>query len=95
MMGKRYRKPRAYLRQYYNGHFMLERTKSWVARDAFGNYVASASTRKACEEQCRRMGYCPERDTISLPRSSILKKLQETPTPHKASGPSKGKEQER
>lgn len=94
-MGKRYRKPRAYLEQYYNGHFMLERTKSWVAKDAFGNYVASAGTRKECEEQCRRMGYCPESDAVSLSKSSVLKKLQGTPTPQKAPDPAKAKEQER
>lgn len=74
---------------------MLERTKSWVARDTFGNYVASARTRKQCEEQCRHMGYCPEMDTVSLSESSVLKKLKETPVSHKTSGISKGKEQER
>lgn len=94
-MGKRYRKPRVHLEQVYNGHFMLEPLKSWVARDDFGNYVTSARRRKDCEALCRQMGYCPERDTVSRPKASILKKLQEPPAPSKASGPSRGKEQER
>lgn len=59
-MERHYRKPRAYLKQYYNGYFMLERCKEWRAEDSFGNYVASARTRKECEEKCRRLGYCPE-----------------------------------
>ena len=94
-MGKRYRKPRVHLEQVFNGHFMLEPLKSWVARDDFGNYVTSARRRKDCEAMCRQMGYCPERDTVSRPKASILKKLQEAPPPSKASGSSKGKEQER
>ena len=94
-MGKRYRKPRVHLEQVLNGHFMLEPLKSWVARDDFGNYVTSARRRKDCEALCRQMGYCPERDTVSRPKASILKKLQEAPPPSKASGSSKGKEQER
>ena len=73
---------------------MLERTKSWVARDDFGNYVASARTRKECEAECRRLGYCPERDAVSLPKPSVLKKLQEATVSPKVSGPSRGKEQE-
>ena len=94
-MEKRYRKPRVHLEQVFNGHFMLEPLKSWVARDDFGNYVTSARRRKDCEALCRQMGYCPERDTVSRPKASILKKLQEAPPPSKASGSSKGKEQER
>ena len=94
-MGKRYRKPRVHLEQVFNGHFMLEPLKSWVARDDFGNYVTSARRRKDCEALCRQMGYCPERDTVARPKASILKKLQEAPPPSKASGSSKGKEQER
>ena len=94
-MGKRHRKPRVHLEQVFNGHFMLEPLKSWVARDDFGNYVTSARRRKDCEALCRQMGYCPERDTVSRPKASILKKLQEAPPPSKASGSSKGKEQER
>ena len=94
-MGKRYRKPRVHVEQVFNGHFMLEPLKSWVARDDFGNYVTSARRRKDCEALCRQMGYCPERDTVSRPKASILKKLQEAPPPSKASGSSKGKEQER
>lgn len=91
-MGRYYRKPRAYLEQVYNGHFMLERTKTWIAKDAFGNYVTSASTRKDCEALCRCMGYCPEKDTV---RASVLEKLREETAPPKASGPSKHRESER
>lgn len=94
-MGKRYRKPRVHLEQVYNGHFMLEPLKSWVARDDFGNYVTSARRKKDCEALCRQMGYRPERDTVSRPKPSVLKKLQEANVPPKASGPSKGREQER
>lgn len=94
-MGKRYRKPRVHLEQVFNGHFMLEPTKSWVARDDFGNYVTSAKRRKECEALCRQMGYCPERDAVSRPKGSILKKLQEADAPPKASGPSKRREPER
>ena len=93
-MRKRYRKPRVHLEQCYNGYFMLERTKSWVARDDFGNYVTSARTRKECEDKCRRLGYCPERDVVSLPKPSVLKKLQETTVSSKVSSPSRDKEQE-
>ena len=93
-MRKRYSKPRVHLEQYYNGYFMLERTKSWVAKDDFGNYVTSARTRKECEAECRRLGYCPERDVVSLAKPSVLKKLQEAAAPSKVSSPSKGREQE-
>lgn len=58
----KYRKPIAYLKQYYNGYFMLERTKEWRAVDCFGNYVTSARTKKECEEVCRRLGYVPKSD---------------------------------
>jgi len=83
------------LEQVFNGHFMLERTKTWIAKDAFGNYVTSASTRKDCEALCRRMGYSPEKDMVSLPRASVLKKLREETAPSKASGPSKDRKPER
>lgn len=91
-MGRHYRKPRAYLEQAYDGHFLLERTKTRVAKDTFGNYVTSARTRKDCEALCRRKGYCPEKDTVSRPKASVLKKLREETAPSKAPGPSKGRE---
>lgn len=56
------KKPTAYVKPYYNGCFLLERTISWIATDCFGNNVASASTRKECEAECRRAGYIPVRD---------------------------------
>ena len=57
----RQRKERAYLEFYRTGWFMGEYTYSWIARDYWGNYVASARTRKECEQECRYRGYVPER----------------------------------
>lgn len=56
-------RPTAYMKPYYNGYFFLERAVTWRATDDWGNHVASASTRKECEAECRRAGYTPIRDT--------------------------------
>ena len=52
----------AYIKPYYNGYFMFERTRTWIARDRFGNQVAGGRTRKECESETRRAGYTPVRD---------------------------------
>ena len=51
------RKEHAYLTKEQAGWFMLEYTYRWVARDCWGNTVASARTRKECEQETRRAGY--------------------------------------
>lgn len=56
-------RPTAYMKPYYNGYFFLGRAVTWRATDDWGNHVASASTRKECEAECRRAGYTPIRDT--------------------------------
>ncbi|WP_300346020.1 hypothetical protein [uncultured Oscillibacter sp.] len=61
-MGKHHRKPKAYLKQYYNGYFMFERAKVWIATDTFENFIASGRTREECEAECRRKGYRPVRE---------------------------------
>lgn len=55
------RKPRAYVEKCRTGYFGLGYTYRWVARDYWNNQVASARTRKECEEECRQKGYIPVR----------------------------------
>lgn len=55
-------RPTAYLKPYYNGWFMLERTTTWKAVDQWGNTVARGRTRRECEQETRRAGYTPVRD---------------------------------
>ena len=58
-MSRQY-KPRAYLERVRNGYFMTSYCYMWVARDTWGNWVASGRTRKDCESETRRAGYVPE-----------------------------------
>ena len=60
----RTQKPRAYLALYRNGYFGPGYTFRWIAKDSWGNQVASGRTRKECEAECRRNGYVPEREVI-------------------------------
>lgn len=55
------RKPRAYLSQICTGHFMLNPTFAWIARDDCGSEVARGRTRKLCEQYTRWAGYVPVR----------------------------------
>ena len=57
----RKKKPRAYLQREITGHWCFEPIVTWVARNDWGNWVASGRTRKECEEECRLYGYVPER----------------------------------
>ena len=58
----RYRKPTAWMKRECTGWFMTELVVKWVARDTWGNFVASGRTRKECESNCRLHGYTPRRD---------------------------------
>lgn len=55
------RKPHAYLEKVINGYFYFEPTTRWIARDRWGNWIASGKTRKECEKECRLYGYVPTR----------------------------------
>lgn len=55
-------KPTAYLAKEKTGHFMLEYAYRWVARDRWGNLVASRRTKKECQQETRRAGYTPVDD---------------------------------
>lgn len=55
------KKPRAYMEKEIIGHWCFEPDVRWVARDRWGNWVASGRTRKDCEKECRTHGYVPER----------------------------------
>ena len=55
------RKQSAYLTKEIIGHFGFEYIEKWVARDYWGNWVASGRTRKECEAECRIHGYVPRR----------------------------------
>ena len=59
---RKFAKPTAWIKQECTGWFMLEPSYSWVARDTWGNWVASGRTRKDCEANCRERGYVPRRD---------------------------------
>ena len=56
------RKPTAYLTKVRDGYFMLEYTYHWVARDYWGNQVASGRTKRECQQETRRAGYTPVDD---------------------------------
>ena len=77
-------RPTAYMKPYYNGYFFLGRAVTWRATDDWGNHVASASTRKECEAECRRAGYTPISDTelkriaLELTRAENESKLLST-----------------
>lgn len=55
-------KPTAYLAKEKTGYFMLEYTYRWVARDYWGNQVASGRTKRECQQETRRAGYTPVDD---------------------------------
>lgn len=55
------RKESAYLKRESIGWFGFEPVVKWIARDTWGNWVASGKTRKECEANCRIHGYVPRR----------------------------------
>lgn len=57
----RERRPAAYIKPYFNGRFMFERTVTWLAKDRWGNTVARGRTRRKVEQETRRAGYIPVR----------------------------------
>jgi hypothetical protein len=55
-------KPTAYLAKERTGYFMMEYTYRWVARDYWGNRVASGRTKRECQQETRKAGYTPVDD---------------------------------
>lgn len=55
-------KPVAYIAPYITGHFCFEPIKEWLAKDYWGQTVASGRTRRECERECSTAGYKPVRE---------------------------------
>lgn len=55
------RKESAYLKRESIGWFGLDSIVKWIARDTYGNWIASGKTRRECEANCRMCNYTPSK----------------------------------